>query len=227
MRRLVLAAVLTALVAWPAALGAKETTSGVLVQSTDVVDDRDSVEVTVRVRRADGQLPSPWTRLELAFPPGTRLNAAAFPKCSLAVLQAKGPGGCAPASRVGTGISRAQVPFRFPHEFAAALRAFNGTRAQRSHKRQLLVYVRPQAGPSWVLVGTWEGSRRSGLRVQFAVPLTYPEYVPEALVRLVLDIGARRGGASFLRAPCPATYEATASYIDGSVVTSSDRARCE
>ena len=203
------------------------TTSGNLVQSTEVRSSRHGVEITQRVRRADGQLPPGLTRVEFAFPPGTRLNAAAFPRCSSATLQAKGPSACTPRARVGSGLVRAQLPFRFPHEFSGTLRIFNGTRPKHTNGRQLLAVVRPEAGPPFVLVGLWSGSRRGGLRLTLTPPSeAIPGRTPDALVRLVLRIGARRGGASFLRVPCPGTYRETARYFDGTVVTSTDRARC-
>lgn len=226
MKRFAVIVVLAGLAVWPAAPAADQTTSAGLIQSTEVVGERQGVEITHTVRRVDGQLPPPLTELELKFPPGTRLNTAAFPRCSLAVLQAKGPSGCVPRSTVGSGIVRAQVPFRFPHEFAGTLTIFNGPKARHSSRR-LLMYIRPQAGPSWVLAGRWAGSRRAGLRLILSLSrITIPEIELDSLVRLELRIGARRRGTSFLRAPCPGTHEATAQYYDGSVVTSSDRARC-
>jgi hypothetical protein len=227
MRTIAVIVFVAALAAWPSAPAADETTSGNLVQSTEVVGERHGIDITQRVRRVDAGLPPGLNQVEIAFPPRTRLNTGAFPRCSIATLQAKGPSACAPGARVGSGIARAQVPFRFPHEFHASLRIFNGTRAKLSNRRQLLAHVRPQAGPQWVLVGRWSGSPRTGLRLTLSPPpVAIPEAVPDSLVRLVLRIGARRGGASFLRAPCPATYGVTARYFDGSVVTSSDRARC-
>jgi hypothetical protein len=89
------------------------------------------------------------------------------------------------------------------------------------------MYLRPEAGPSFVLVGTWAGSRRAGVRLELKVPgIAIPEYVPDPLVRLSFRFDARRGGDAFLEAPCPGTYLATAYYFDGSVVKSSDRAGC-
>jgi hypothetical protein len=225
MRRLIPIAALTAFLVWPGVPGADQTTSAGLVQSTEVSGQRESLDITQTVRRVDGQLPPPLTELELSFPPGTRLNAARFPRCGLAKLQARGPAGCVRRARVGSGIVRIQVPFRFPHQFAGTLRLFNG---KAGDERMLLLYMRPQAGPSSVLVGRWSGSRQAGLRSKIRVPqIAIPEAVPDSIVRLSFRIGARRGEASFLRAPCSRRYRATARYLDGSVVTSSDRARCD
>jgi hypothetical protein len=216
--------VFAVLAAWPPTLAADQTTSAGLVQSTEVSGEPESLDITQTVRRVDGQLPPPLTELELKFPPGTRLNVARFPLCGLAKLQAKGPAGCVRRARVGSGIVRIQVPFRFPHQFAGTLRLFNG---KAGDERMLLLYMRPQAGPGSVLVGRWSGSRQAGLRLKIRVAqIAIPEAVPDSIVRLSFTIGARRGKASFLRAPCSRRYRATARYLDGSVVTSSDRARC-
>jgi len=221
-----IAAIVVPLLAWPSTLGADATTSGNLVQSTEVTSGRDGVGITHRVRRSDGQLPPAVTELRIDFPPGTRLNTEAFPHCVLATLQAKGPGACAPGSRVGSGTAGAQVPFRFPHVFKGSVRLFNGAPTERS-KRNMFVFIRPQAGPHVVHVGRWSGDRRTGWRLVIELAtIAYPEAVPDSLVRLSLEIGARRGGFSYLRAPCPGTYRATGRYHDGNVVKSTDRARC-
>jgi hypothetical protein len=220
--------VAAAIVVWPGALGADETTSAGLVQSTEVVGGPHGVAITQKVRRADGQLPAALSELEITFPMGTRLNTGSFPRCSLAKLQTKGLSGCVPGSRIGSGIVRAQVPFRFPHEFAGTVRIFNGTGIARfAARRSLLVHVRMQAGPDLVFVGRWTGTTRDGRQLLVRLPRgANPLVQPDSFVRLSFRLRARRGDVSFLRAPCPRRYEATAHYGDGSVVTTSDRARC-
>lgn len=228
MKRIAVLVLLAGVAAWPGAPAANETRSEDLVQSTEVTGERHAVRITQKVRRADGQLPPAVTELQLQFPPGTRVRPGAFPRCGLPALQAKGPAGCARGARIGTGIVRVQVPFRFPHEFAGTLRLYNGTGiAWFSSRHSVLMYVRPQAGPSFVVPGRWEGGTREGRRLLLRLPLpAIPESRPDSYVRLSLRIGARRGRSSFLRAPCPGTYRAAARYSDGSVVTSTDRAKC-
>ena len=166
MKHLAVIVVVAGLAVSPASPRADKTTSAGLVQSTEVVGDRDRLDITQQVRRADGQRPPGLTRLAITFPPGTRLNAARFPRCSLAKLQAKGPSACRAGSRIGFGIVHVQVPFRFPHEFTGALRVFNGTGVAR-FEQSLLLYVRPQeAGPSLVIPGRWTGSTRAGRQLE-------------------------------------------------------------
>ena len=50
-----------------------------------------------------GQPADRVANVTFTMPPGTHTNLAAYPKCTKAALDAKGPGGCPSGSRVGTG----------------------------------------------------------------------------------------------------------------------------
>jgi hypothetical protein len=227
MRRIAMAVVLGALVAWPATLPADDTTSGPVIQSLEVVSNPTGGDITFRVRRADGTAPPLLTRLVLDLPRGTGLHAQRFPRCDLARIQAKGPSACTSGARVGTGalVARSDI---VPKRVGSEATLFNGEGLE-SARRVLLMHVRPELGPTFVLVGKWRGSSRAGLRLDLAYPTIRilagipPEPSPS---RISLSFGARRGDSSYLRAPCRGVYGATAYYVDGSVVKSSDRARC-
>jgi hypothetical protein len=226
MRGIAMVVVLGAVVVWPAALPADQTTSGEVVQSTEVVGDPSGTDVTFRVRRADGAVPPLLTRLVFKLPRGARLHTAVFPRCGLARIQAKGPSACASRARVGTGevVARSEL---FPAAVGSKATLFNGGRFE-SARRVLLIHVQPERGPSFVLVGKWKGSARDGLRLDLAYPTVRilagpPEPAPS---RISLTFGARRGRVSYLQVRCHGVYETTGHYADGSVITSSDRAGC-
>jgi hypothetical protein len=227
MRRIAIAAVLGTLVAWPATLPADQTTSGAVIQSTEVLQSPRGVHIVYAARAADG-LPAPpfLNRLVIDFPPGGGLHTARFPRCWIARLQAKGPSACAPRSRIGSGaiVGKSEL---YPKGVDSTVRIFNGV-AIGSTRRVLLIHVRPELGPDLVLVGKWRGTAREGLRLELLYPTIRilagvpPEPSP---TRISLNFGPRAGEVRYLRAPCHGVYEATAYYGDGSVVTSADRSR--
>ena len=201
-----------------------------LVQSFDVFRQRHRVDFGFSVRRTDAGLPAPLNRLVVGFPPGTRFDPWRFPECRLGRLLTRGASGCPRASRVGSGTSIGSDPSLFPQTVDAQVKVFNGERRSSGlsrARRQLLIFIAPAKGPSFVLPGRWKGSRRKGLRLELAVPPTAIEFPPpSSLTGLSFHIGKRDRGASFLRAPCPSTWNATGNYGDGSVVTTPDRIGC-
>jgi hypothetical protein len=227
MRRIAMAVVLGALVVWPATLPADDTTSGAVIQSTEVFHSPRGVHILYAARSADNAPVTPLlNRLVLEFPPGVRLNKERFPSCDVAELQANGPAGCRPRARVGSGSVRGYLSSLFPPEIGGTLTIFNGPTSRDPYRRLLLIHVRPKLGPAFVMVGKWNGNRREGMRVDFGFPITIPEIEQPSLNRFLFRFSARRGRHLFLRVPCPATFKTTAYYATGAVVTSSDRARC-
>ena len=82
---------------------------------------------------------------------GGKYNGSKFPRCKLAVLQAKGPNGCPSKSKIGTGngVGLARPVVEDPVN--GKLTIFNGDKS--GGKDRVLVYVFPDLGPTFVSVG--------------------------------------------------------------------------
>ena len=83
--------------------------------------------------------------------PGGKYNASKFPRCKLAVLQARGPNGCPRGAKIGsgTGVGLARPVVEDPVN--GKLTIFNGEK--QGGKDTVLVYVFPDLGPTFVSVG--------------------------------------------------------------------------
>jgi hypothetical protein len=164
----------------------------------------------------------------LDFPRDTTLHSRLFPRCGLARLEAKGPSGCPPRARVGSGVIVAMSPLE-PKRVDATVTAFNGVSPNGRFRRALLVHVRPEVGPQFVLVAAWKGNARN-LRLDLAwpPPIEILAGVPPdpAPTRISLSLDAKRGTATYIAARCRGEHQATGHYADGSVVTSTARSSC-
>ena len=221
MRRIIAIMVLAGLATWPGTVHADRVTRGPLVQATDVVAGKRAIHLVHSVRRTDTLLPPPVARLELRFPPRTRLHAAGSPRCRLGRLQARGPGACPARSRVGSG-SIVGRDLLHPGGVGSTVRIFNGE--VLGARRTVLMSVRPELGPSFVVVGRLSGGRRAGPRVDLGFVIArVPMLGDPSLSDFSLRFDKR-----FVTAPCPARYRVTSHFrfSDAGSLTSSDRARC-
>lgn len=83
--------------------------------------------------------------------PGGKYNASKFPRCKLAVLQAKGPTACPSKSKIGTGTGIGLARPVVEDPVNGKLTLFNG--AKQGGRDTVLVYVFPDLGPTFVSVG--------------------------------------------------------------------------
>jgi hypothetical protein len=101
------------LAAAPGAAVASETATLHASFSPDRLGASTTIGFSFAIQGADGGLPPPLTALTLRLPPGigylsTTLGLAI---CQPATLQARGPAGCPPNSRLGSGSALVEVPF--------------------------------------------------------------------------------------------------------------------
>jgi hypothetical protein len=111
--------------------------------------------------------PPIMSRIVIKLDGSAKFNPSKFKRCKLTSLQAKGPKGCSSKSKIGTGngIGMAQPVVTDPVN--AKLTLFNGTR--QSGRDTVLVYVFPDLGPTFVVVG--KISKSGGKYVlDFSVP---------------------------------------------------------
>jgi len=228
-RKLAVILAFAGLAVWPGVPAAHDTLSAGLIQSTEVTAQRHGVDLLFAVRRVDGGVPPSLTRLVVEFPPRTALHARRFPRCGLARLQAKGPAGCPPRARVGSDAIVAQSPIE-PKRVEETLTEFNGVPPNGRPRRVLLLHVRPEVGPRFVLVAAWKGSAH-GLRLDLAwpPPIRVLAGVPPdpAPTRMSLVLDARRGSTSYVTSGCDRVYKATSYFRDGSSLTSSAHSSCD
>jgi hypothetical protein len=83
--------------------------------------------------------------------PGGQYNASKFPRCKLAVLQAKGTTACPSKSKIGTGTGIGLARPVVEDPVKGTLTIFNGDK--QGGKDTVLVYVFPDLGPTFVSVG--------------------------------------------------------------------------
>jgi hypothetical protein len=83
--------------------------------------------------------------------PGGKYNASKFPRCKLAVLQAKGPNGCPKGAKIGTGTGIGLARPVVEDPVNGKLTIFNGSK--QGGRDTVLVYVFPDLGPTFVSVG--------------------------------------------------------------------------
>jgi len=85
-------------------------------------------------------------RILIKLNAGGKYNGSKFPKCSLSALNSKGPKGCPSGSKIGTGTGVGYAKPVVTDPVSAKLTIFNGG-------SQILVYVFPDLGPTFVTVG--------------------------------------------------------------------------
>jgi hypothetical protein len=104
--------------------------------------------LTVKITSSDPAAVQPpiMNRIVIKLNAGGTFNGSKFPKCSLSALQSKGPGGCPSGSKIGsgTGVGYARPVVTDPVN--GKLTIFNGG-------NQILVFVLPDLGPTFVSVG--------------------------------------------------------------------------
>jgi len=97
---------------------------------------------------SDPAAPQPpiMNRIVIKLNAGGTFNGSKFPKCSVSILQSKGPSGCPKGSKIGSGTGVGYAKPVVTDPVAAKLTIFNGG-------SQIFVYVFPDLGPTFVTVG--------------------------------------------------------------------------
>jgi hypothetical protein len=98
---------------------------------------------------------------------GGKYNGSKFPRCKLAVLQARGPNGCPKGAKIGTGTGVGLARPVVEDPVNGKLTIFNGDKS--GGKDRVLVYVFPDLGPTFVSVGKVSKSG-SKYTLDFSVP---------------------------------------------------------
>jgi hypothetical protein len=222
LRRITVIVALAACAACPAATHADRVSRGPVVQATDVVAGERTIRIVHSVRRTNTLLPPYLIRFELQFPPGTRARTAGFERCDLSELHAKGVKACPPGARVGTGTATGRTIFD-PGGIGGTVRLFNGKRV--ASRPAVLMYIRPQKGPTFVLVGKIGGGK-TGLRLDFNIPPIKTLLAGREPDSVISDL-VLKFDSGFVTAPCPGTYRVKSYFMDEPVFTTSDRARCD
>ena len=167
--------------------------------------------------------------------PGGKYKANKFPRCRLAVLQAKGPTACPSKSKIGsgTGIGLARPVVEDPVN--GKLTIFNGNR--QGGRDTVLVFVFPDLGPTFVSVG--KVIKKGGkYTLDFTVPpiKTLPN-APDASVTSVktntprkrIKKGKRSHYLIIAPRKCKRTWKASATiyFATGETKTVSYKQKCK
>jgi hypothetical protein len=161
--------------------------------------------------------PPIMNRIVIKLPGGT-YNASKFPRCKLAVLQARGPTACPSKSKIGsgTGIGLARPVVEDPVN--GKLTIFNGDK--QGGRDTVLVFVFPDLGPTFVSVG--KVIKKGGkYTLDFTVPAikTLPN-APDASVTSVktntprksIKKGKRKHYLIIAPRTCKGTWKASATF---------------
>jgi hypothetical protein len=149
---------------------------------------------------------------------GGKYNASKFPRCKLAVLQARGPNGCPSKSKIGTGTGIGLARPVVEDPVNGKLTIFNGDK--QGGRDTVLVYVFPDLGPTFVSVGKVIKSG-SKYTLDFSVPpiKTLPS-APDASVTSVktktprksIKKGKRKHYLIIAPKRCSGTWKASATF---------------
>jgi hypothetical protein len=110
-----------------------------------------TLRTTFRVADDTGAKPPPLTNTTLRFPKGAALNAKYFKKCSVTVLQSKGPSGCPKASLIGKGTATGDAR-PIIADVKAKITLFNGRSA--SGDPSIIVYAEPEISAPFAVQGS-------------------------------------------------------------------------
>jgi hypothetical protein len=178
-----------------------------------------SLRTTFSITDPGAPAPLQLERTVLRFPKGATLNGRFFPKCTVAILQTKGPRGCPGGSRIGGGRARGAAP-PIVDSVAAKVTLFNGPAVGRNPS--LIIYSLPDLGPVLIQSGTLRSDRsgRYGYVLSIDIPpiKTLPS-APDASVTFfdatVNNISVRRRGRRINYIDSPVLCNGTFFLLDG------------
>ena len=173
----------------------------------------------------DGTRPSPLRHAVFRFPQAT-VNADAFPFCTHAVLERKGPVACPKRTKIGSGTGLVDVRPLVRNILHATIDVYNGPKKGR-HRTFLFFAHGEEVNADFVLDGDLvKTPGRYGYQLDLPIPplKTAPGVPDVAIDELEVTIGKRiryRGRrVSLLEAPtrCPAggwPFDAALTFADG------------
>ncbi|MGH2979888.1 MAG: hypothetical protein ACRDLQ_09675 [Solirubrobacterales bacterium] len=220
--------------------------SGQIVQTFDVkvkppvAGKPISLRVSETTRDDAAPQPPPMTRQVIYLQRGGKFNGKRFRHCRLSQLRKRGPKGCPKRSKIGTGRGTGSAK-PILDNVSAKLTLFNGTR--RHGRDRVFVFVLPEIGPTFVVVGTIKRRKgRYGHVLDFRIPpiKTLP-LAPDASVtsvrtktrrlRTTKRIRGEKRRYYLIRAPrkCHRYWRAKARfyYANGEVETVKQKMRCK
>jgi hypothetical protein len=189
-----------------------------------------SGSVTVNFESTDLAAPQPpvMNRVQIKFPVGGKWNGAKFPKCKLAVLQARGPSGCPAGSKYGSGTGSGYARPVVGDIVRAKLTVFNGG------GKEIYVYVFPDLGPTFVTVCKIVGGYNLDCNIP---PIKTLPSAPDAAVASVkvkstpksIKKGKRKIGLLVTPKTCDGSWRsvATFSFVTGEKVTVPFSQKCK
>jgi hypothetical protein len=178
-----------------------------------------SLRTTFSITDPAAPAPLQLERTVLRFPKGARVNGRFFPKCTVAILQTKGPRGCPRGSRIGGGRARGAAP-PIVDSVAAKVTLFNGPTV--GGDPSLIIYSLPDLGPVLIQAGRLRSDRsgRYGYVLTVDIPpiKTLPS-APDASVTFfdatVNNISVRRRGRRINYIDSPVLCNGTFFLLDG------------
>jgi hypothetical protein len=216
----------SALLAVPASPAGAATTQDVTFTAKFAKRDRNkqraglSLRTTLRIEDKSAPAPLQLTNTLLRFPKGAVVNARFFPKCSPAVLRARGPRGCPKGSKLGTGTAIGLAPPIVTDPVNTKITLFNGTLDGRDPT--IIIYAIPDLGPVMTLPGVLRSGRGTpyGYILDTPVPpiKTLPN-APDASVTFfdatTRDLTVKRRGRTIHYIDSPVLCDGTFFMLDG------------
>jgi hypothetical protein len=183
-----------------------------------------------------GQPPPQKTQI-IRLNKGGKFNGRYFRRCRLARLQARGPSACPSGSKIGTGTGTGSAK-PIVDSVSAKLTLFNGQR--KGGKDTVYVFVLPDIGPTFVVVGTIKRIRkgRYGHELRFNIdPIKTLPNAPDAAIisvktstpkKSIRKSGKRRW---LIQAPSRCRgkwyYQGEFRFVNGAKASSKGSMRCK
>ena len=136
-----------------------------------------SLRTTFTITDPAAPAPLQLERTLLRFPKGARVNGRFFPKCTVAILQRRGPRGCPRGSRLGGGRARGAAP-PIVDSVAAKVTLFNGPAV--GGNSSLIIYSLPDLGPVLIQSGVLRPDRRGRYGYVLSVDIPPIKTLPSA-----------------------------------------------
>jgi hypothetical protein len=181
--------------------------------------------------------PPPQKQQIIRLNKGGKFNGKYFRRCRLASLQARGPSACSAGSKIGSGTGTGSAK-PIVDSVSAKLTLFNGER--KGGKDTVYVFVLPDIGPTFVVVGTIKRINRGGYghELRFAIdPIkTLPNAPDAAIISVKTNTpkkSVRKSGKKRWLIEAPRTcrgkwrYYGEFRFVNGAKATSQGTMKCK
>jgi hypothetical protein len=181
--------------------------------------------------------PPPQKTQTLRVAKGVQFNGKYFARCKLAVLQARGPSGCPPKSKIGsgTGVGSAKP---IVDSVKAKLTLFNGEK--KGGKDTVYVFTLPDIGPTFVVVGTISKINKGGLGYELKFGIDPIKTLPNAPDAAIISVKTntpvktiKKGGKKRALIVSPKTckgkwaYQGEFQFVDGQKAVVNGTQKCK